>query len=297
MNTIEQGNMTKENLIKKIREAVNDMESKVEFVVKGHKYQVKKTGKWLQGVSTVSSIIPKDWLSAWGAKECVKFLGYSDYNNTKVAQERMEQIALLHKNNDPKGYIKLLKEAKGACRRKSKTAMADGTKGHNWLETYVKAKMKGEKLPDIPDGLLTRACEQFVEWEQKSVDYWILSEAKVSYIEKDYAGTLDGLAMMKTGKLALIDFKFANHIGADYFLQTAGYQAPFEPYGIKIDERIILRLPKTSHKEEYDVKTYTYHMVENNIEIVMVPTNYEIDREVFFHCLPLKKWINVFLIK
>ena len=34
-------------------------------------------------------------------------------------------------------------------------------------------------------------------------------------------------------------------------------------------------------------------MVENVIEVEKVPTDYEMDKEVFFHCLPLKSWINI----
>ena len=81
-------------LIKKIRDAIVDMYSKVIYTEDGHTYQLKETGEWLQGVSSVSSIIPKDWLSAWGAKEAVKSLGYSDYEgDTELAKEVMKQIA------------------------------------------------------------------------------------------------------------------------------------------------------------------------------------------------------------
>ena len=114
----------------------------------------------------------------------------------------------------------------------------------------------------------------------------------VAYPDKGYAGTLDGMALLKNGRLALIDFKFASHISEDFYLQTAGYAATFEPYGIKIDDRIIIRLPKTLLKEEWDKENKKYKMVENNIEVEIVKTNYELDRDTFFHCLPVKKWIN-----
>jgi hypothetical protein len=91
----------------------------------------------------------------------------------------------------------------------------------------------------------------------------------------------------------LIDFKFASHISEDYFLQTAGYKECFEKYGIKIDERIIIRLPKTLEKDEWDEKGRKYKKVENKIEVHLVKTPYEMDIEAFKHCLPLKKWINI----
>jgi hypothetical protein len=272
-----------------IQKAVVDMMKKVKFIEDNHRYE-DLNGNWLQGVSTVSSIVPKEWLSAWGAKEAVKALGYSDYeDDTELAEEILCKI----KNcKSVKEYIGILKDAKGASRRKSKLALVDGKEGHEWLEKYVKAKIRKTKLPKLPDGNLERPISHFLEWEKENVDYWILSEARVAYPEKGYAGTLDGMAVLKNGKLAIIDFKFASHISEDYYLQTAGYAATFEPYGIKVDERVIIRLPKTLYREEWDKKEHKYKKVENNIEVEIVKTNYEEDKNVFFHCLPLKQWIN-----
>ena len=280
------------DLTKKIQEAVLDMMAKVKFEKDGHTYQRTSDGKWLQGVSSVSSIIPKDWLSAWGAKEAVKALGYSDYEgDTKLAKEMMEKIVSCE---TPEEYILLLKEAKGASARKNKTALVDGKKGHAWLEEYVLAKIRGTELPKMPTDALKRPIEQFLDWEKDNVAQWVLSEARVAYPEKEYAGTLDAMAIMKDGKLAIIDFKFASHISEDYYLQTAGYQATFEPYNIKIDQRIIIRLPKTLEIEEWDKKEHKYSKVPNNIEVCIVGTSYEMDRDVFLNCLPVKRWINLF---
>lgn len=276
-----------------IRNAILDMMAKVKFIEKGGQHRYETTdGEWLQGISTVSSIIPKDWLSAWGAKEAVKALGYSDYEGDHaLALEVMDKI---RKCVGPDEYIAILKEAKGASGRKSKAALIDGKKGHEWLENYVKAKIRGTPLPEMPLDALKRPLEQFVEWETTHIASWLLSEARVAYPTKGYAGTLDGLAILKDGKLAVIDFKFASHISEDYYLQTAGYQACFEPYGINIAERIIIRLPKTLEIEEWDKKTFKYKMIPNNIEVRRVDTLYENDRDVFFACLPVKRWINQF---
>jgi len=273
----------------KVQEAVKDMYAKVVFEEDGHTYKRVSDGAWLQGVSTVSSIVPKDWLSAWGAKETVKFLGYSDYDDTTLAEEMLEQIKAM----DLKSFLALLKEAKGAAFRKSKEALVDGKAGHKWLEDYVLAKIRGEALPDIPtEGNLERPIHQFLDWERDNVKEWVASEARVAYPEKGYAGTLDAIAVLKGDKLALIDFKFASKVSEDYYLQTAGYAACFEPYDIKFDERIILRLPKTLELNEWDPKTRTYSKVENTLEDHRVQTDYEVDRETFFHCLPVKAWIN-----
>lgn len=289
---------------KTIQNAILDMRDKVKYIEEGnsHRYE-DKDGNWLQGVSTVSSIVPKDFLPAWGGKECAKFLGYSDIiykkegekeTSTQDKERAKEVLEMIKKMKTPEELQTLLKEAKGGAFRKSKEAMADGKKGHDWLENYVKAKIRNEKLPKLPTGMLERPINQFLEWEKENVDYWILSEAIVAYPEKKYAGTLDGMAMMKNGRLAIIDFKFASHISEDYYLQTAGYQATFEPYGIEVKDRIIIRLPKTEEIEQYDKKQRKYYMIPNNIEVKIVETNYEKDRDVFFGCLPLKQWINQF---
>jgi len=279
--------MEKIELIKKIQNATLDMMKQVKFQDENgeHLYINNKTGEWLQGVSEVSSIVPKEWLASWGAKECVKFLGFDNIERAKEIKQKISEIAI-------EEYLELLKEAKGSSSRKSKEALIDGKLGHEWIKSYLLAKIRQKQLPEIPKDNLSRALTQFVEWEKSEIDTWILSEARIAYPEKKYAGTLDGLAITKEGKLVLIDFKFASHISEDFYLQTAGYGMAFEPYDIRIDERIIVRLPKTLYLDIWDKRTKQYNKVENNIEIKVVDTDYQEDKEVFLHCLPLKKWIN-----
>lgn len=277
-----------------INKAVAKMNEDVAFDSVKHIYTRKSDGVALQGTSTVSNIIPKPWLSAWGGKSCAKFLGYTDYPDNQDDMAKAVAIWLkICKMENVEDYLALLKEAKGASFRKSKDAMADGTKGHKWLEDYVKEKISGdESILRLPSGMLERPCRQFIKWSNKNVEQWILSEALVASPDQFYAGTMDGMAMMKTGKLAVIDFKFATHISEDAYLQCAGYQNCFERQGIKIDQRIIIRLPKTLEKEHYDKKTHTYSMIPNNLEVKELNDTYEEDRDVFLHCLPMKRWCN-----
>lgn len=276
----------------KIADAIGDMESKIGRDSK-HIYIHNESGNFLQGVSTVSSIVPKDWLAAWGSKEAVKALGYDDYGDVTLANQVLKKIKSF---GDVSEYMALLKEAKGASARKSKKAMIDGTAGHKWLESFVEARIKGSGAPAVPVGTpLERPIMQFLEWEAKEVDYWIASEALICNIEKGYAGQLDAIYMSKAGRLCLADFKFASHVSEDYYLQTAGYAAAFESYGIQFDDRIIIRLPKTLETDEWNAKEYKYRKVPNNIEVHTVPTLYEVDRNAFFSALPLKQWINMIM--
>ncbi len=273
----------------KIQAAIKDMSTKVARDSE-HIYRNPETGDKYQGVSTVSSIMPKDWLSAWGAKETVKFLGYSDYDDMGVAFAMWDHI----KNcKTVKEYIAILKEAKGASARKSKKALVDGTAGHAWLEDFVKARVDGSMVPLSPAGTpLERPIKQFLDWESINVDHWIASEALVVNPERRYGGQLDAICMLNTGKLCVVDFKFASGISEDYYLQTSAYQACFEFYGIQFDHRIIIRLPKTLEKDEWNPKTFKYKKIPNDIEVFVVPTPYEGDRNAFYAALPLKAWIN-----
>jgi len=277
-------------LVKKIQNAVLDMMSKVK-IDGSHNYTRISDGKWLAGVTSVSGLVPKEWLSAWGAKECAKFLGYSDYEgDIEKAKEMMQKIADL---KTPEEFITLLKEAKGASFRKSKEALVDGKTGHDWIENWVKAKIRGRELPIIPEGNLERPLKQFVEWHEKEILLPILSEARVADVDREYAGTMDELGITRIdGKLALLDYKFASHISDEYALQLAGYQACFEKYDIRIDKRIIIRLPKTLTREEWDEKEHKYKIIENTIEVKEIETPYEFDRNTFYSALPVKKWVN-----
>jgi len=103
--------MVNKILVEKIHSAILDMMKRVEFVdnkkIK-HAYIVKETGEYLQGVSTVSSILPKDWLSAWGAKECAKFLGYSDYDGEEDILHAEEVIKKIIENERKEANGKLI---------------------------------------------------------------------------------------------------------------------------------------------------------------------------------------------
>jgi len=287
--------MTKET----IQKAILGMMSKVKRVPRGnfHSYHRASDNKLLAGVSTVASLVGKDFLVSWGAKEAVKALGYYD----KIADEEQkdEQIFLESQLNkikemEPKAFFRMLQEAKGAHARKSGKAKDIGTEGHAWCEMYVKAKIRGTELPEMPKGDLERPLKAFVEWEKEHVKEWVASEALVaSPDEHEFAGTLDGIAFMKDGgKLALVDFKFSNRISNDYFLQTAGYVLPFEEYGIKFDQRIIVRMPKTEWLPEYDRKTRSYFKVPNNFEAPVVDTDYDFDKRTFLALREAYKWVN-----
>jgi len=277
--------MEKEILIKKIHEAIIEMMKDVSFDEEAHRYTRKSDGKWLAGISSISGLLPKEYLIPWAAKETVKFLGYDD-------EIRAEEIHRTIIRLDKEGYQKLLTEAKDAYRKKSEAALIDGKTGHEFLETWIKANIRKTKLPKVPDDNLKRPIEQFIKWSNENIDTWILSEARVADVQEEFAGTLDALALTKEGKLTIIDLKFASGISKNYLLQLAGYSIPFEKYNIKIDDKIIIRLPKTLKLKVYDKKTQKYTTIENNIEIARSPFSHEFDCENFRHARALYRYTN-----
>jgi len=203
-------------------------------------------------------------------------------------QDKQDTIKEL--NNED--YLSLLSEAKGAYRVKSGEALDVGANGHAFLEKWVLAKIRGTEAPILEDESLERPINEFIKWAEKDIKEWILAEARVADVKEEFAGTLDALAITKEGKLAVIDFKFANQISSSYHIQTAGYSIPFEKYNIKIEDRIVVRLPKTLTKKVYNKETRRYNEIENNIEIGRSPFSMSFDKETFRHARALYKYVN-----
>jgi hypothetical protein len=98
-------------------------------------------------------------------------------------------------------------------------------------------------------------------WMQKHKVRWLSTERKVYSLEHNYAGTADGTAIvsscddpsccMKAYKdhRSLIDWKSSNYLYIEYCYQTASYlAAEVEEFGIKFDDRWILRLGKNEEE-------------------------------------------------
>lgn len=277
----------------KIQEALVDMAAKLAFDPEAHAYARKSDGKLMAGTTSVTALCDtKEWKAAWGAKMAVKELGYRDEEDGALDLTPCSEMLERLKSLDPAAFHALLAQAKGAAFRRSKEAKLDGQAGHRWVETWVSAAIEGAEKPALPEGPLNRALAQFTAWAEANVKEWMFSEGLIFDDEHEYGGTADAAAVMADGKLAMIDWKFATAVGADYFVQLAAYCHPFEKYGIKFDARLVVRLPKTETRQVYDRKTRKYSTVPNDIEVIVVPTDYEADRRAFFHARELLKWIN-----
>ena len=69
----------------------------------------------MMGTTTISGMLPKEWMAAWAGKEAVKALGYFDKidgeDNAPEKQVLMEKLAEISKLT-PAQFYSLLKDSK-----------------------------------------------------------------------------------------------------------------------------------------------------------------------------------------
>lgn len=193
----------------------------IDYDARHHKYTLD--GITCAGVSTIAEYRPSPFLVPWAAKMVVEHL-----------KDKREVIA----NMTQAEFETLLLEAKKMHKTKSEKALEVGTLAHDWVDKHI----QGTKL-EVNDDI--RNCVgEFLKFENSHKVNWICTEKIVVNREHLVAGRLDSLAFVD-GSLALVDLKTSGRVSESYFLQTAGYAMCLEDMGIKVDKRIILRLPKT----------------------------------------------------
>src|SRR3990167_804684 len=293
-------------LTKQIQDAVVDMMSKVKRVDKGrsHHYVRVSDEKFLAGVTEVSSAAgykeAKVWMPAWGSKSAVAELGYYDKYEGETHKEelaRAEKILTEVKGMTLEQYLERLQEAKGGFARTSGKAKDIGTAGHEFLETWCKARIRKEKEPEIPKfgEYIEKGIKEFIAWADKEVDEFVLAEARVAMpvTPYEFAGTLDILAIMRNGKAGVLDFKFADNQSITWPLQLVAYLKTFLPYGIDVSERYVLRFPKSEYLKEWDKKSRMYKRIPNKFEVIRYDPKYiNFDFETFIAYRAADKWVN-----
>ncbi|MDI6820954.1 MAG: PD-(D/E)XK nuclease family protein [Patescibacteria group bacterium] len=202
----------------------------LKFTEDGHVYELG--GKLLTGVTTILGILDKPFLKWWTVK-----LMYE---------------TLLPKLQDVQGITKkewddILTEAKKAHTIKTKEGASIGKEAHNWIETYIKAKIENTVAPASPqDEKVYSSVQAFLKWEAEHKIEWLASEIPLASVIHTFAGTVDAVAIVD-GKLSIIDFKTSNQMSDAYGLQTAAYcillnenlEGEERP-----EQRIIVRIPK-----------------------------------------------------
>jgi len=198
-----------------------------------HMYFVN--GKRMAGVTTFIGILDKSKpLQSWQQRITVDFLLKSLDKGIVIDHDRAIEAAVQNE-------IQFTK------------ATGLGTKIHEWVEGYIKSKIKkGVEIPEMPkDKAVQNGVNAFLDWEEQQKPKFVLSE-KVVYSKKHgYIGTLD-IGAKIVSKRMLIDLKSSNGLYNSVRLQTAGYVgADTEESGVKYDGRWALRVSKSTEEEYY----------------------------------------------
>lgn len=137
------------------------------------------------------------------------------------------------------------------------TACDLGTRVHEKIEQYIKAKINGDvfNILDCIDD--ERPCiEAFLEWENKHRVHYVSSEQFV-WSKHGYAGTMDIKALVDDF-LTQVDIKTSKAFHDTYGLQLSAYSKGDEEQNKKkIEKQMILRLDKVNgmpHQKYYPNK-------------------------------------------
>jgi len=215
-------------------------------------------GEMVPGCTTVSGMMPKEWLAPWAAKETVEYI-------LKNLDEKFKAKIL---TNQLTSEIKsVVMAGKNAWRMKRDKAADNGTRAHELIETYIKESQEPLLELEVPE--VQNAVKLFFGWLEKHKVEWIASELQVGSETHKFAGILDFLAIVD-GKFTLGDFKTSSGIHPEYYVQTAGLQIALEEMECPpIEQRLILHIPKTG----------------NDFEARVVPTPIAHDKELFLCAL------------
>jgi hypothetical protein len=186
-------------------------------------------GKPLTGVTTILGVIAKPALIQWAADMVVTFLGWFDVRYVKEPEEVKEatknliaQIEFVKLNiTSPAAWLAHLSMARTQHAKRKKQAGDVGKFAHAWIEKYVNAKIKGEKLPER-DPAFGHMTDHFVQWAEENKVKFLAAEVKVYSRRYWYGGTFD-LIVEIAGKIFIVDIKTGGGIYPEHFFQMGGY--------------------------------------------------------------------------
>jgi len=191
-------------------------------------------GQPLFGTSTVVGILNKP-LTWWAAGMAVEKFGWKNPKKHSVQEvathvrEKRDAILAM----DIVEYTALLKEAYYAHSVKMKDSAEAGTDMHAELEKYVKDCIAtNEGKPKEYEKYDHKAVELFAKWSVAEVDTFIFSEGHCFSSKYWLGGISDVGAKMKSGKIAIIDFKSSESAYYSQFVQGGGYAVQVEENGI-----------------------------------------------------------------
>lgn len=224
----------------------------------------KINGIYVPGCSSISKMIPKDWLASWASK--------------MVVEKTTEELKSFRRNDLIKKsyFLNVLRNCKDSWKNVRDTAGDFGTKIHSHLEYIIKSKITGSEYSvpnDINENEL-KCIKQFLEMKEMKEAKWLFSELQIGHDGLMFAGIIDAIAVID-GEISIIDFKTTNSgVKLDYYCQIAGYAIGFEYMTeVPIKRWYILTIPRNG----------------SNISLHKCSQPYLIYTELFMKCLDFHK--------
>jgi hypothetical protein len=268
------------------------------FSVQDHiYYRVSELGNLipLNGVTTTCGIIDKSFmLTPWAAKMAIQKL-------LRLMPTEMVNGVIRIKPLTFEEFTVIALEAKSAHKDKLDEASDIGHMAHKCIEDSINYAMQNDPSKIVrtlinppADPQAMNAATSAKVWMDAHNVRWQETESKIYSKEWDYAGTMDGLALVDScsdlaccphsfvDRLSLIDWKSSNHLKIEYLFQTASYKhAKMEEFPtLLIEDTWILRLGKS---EEEAGKFEPWHMS---------PDEHDEDFAGFLACLALIRLVD-----
>lgn len=201
-----------------------------------------------------------------------------------------------------------------------------GKEMHDWMEKYIKFKLKMKgytsvpPIPEIPEAIT--GVNAFLAWEKDHKPKWVSSERMVYSMKHDFMGTLD-IELIIDKMLCLGDFKSSNGLYNSVRMQTASYLKADEEEqkGKKYEGRWAFRFSKYTEAEYMKREKRKKHIkekifnIKKKIGVIKPDSVYkeypiapyvafeakfldknkgmiEDDFDAFLHCKALYEWNN-----
>lgn len=198
-----------------------------------HMYYIE--GKQKTGVSTICGIKDKSRaLIPWSQEETAKYMFALLETKEKITEEH------------------LIKAAFASDERKTKAADL-GTAVHDWVENYIRHRLKENShktMPDMPENAsVLQGVTSFLKWESEHKVKFLWTEKILYSLAHDYIGRADFGAVID-GLACLCDLKSGNGLYNEVRMQTAAYaMADTEESKTKYDGRWAIRISKETEQE------------------------------------------------
>ncbi len=215
--------------------AKTDIKGRYFFNEEDHLHMLDK--KPLTGTSSVMEIVAKP-LMYWAVGEGLKLLGWTPISDYKFGKRIFlpkeprikaagEFLATLPADSDL--YLKLLDDAYGAHTKVKNKAATKGKDLHANLEKYIKFCLSRNN--GLPSAIKDESIQQFIDWSCENVAKFLWSEMHV-YSETNWIGGISDCGVqLKSGPIAIIDFKSSKEAYKSQFWQVGGYSTQVEENG------------------------------------------------------------------